>query len=200
MPSMAVTVCQPPSFLEGTACQSPSIGASQMARLGDGGNTPAGLTSACLATATARRHPMVAMNPLPSTCLIGSDSTNKLHDSRLSVCVGQPLLSLLYLLVPDGNDTSCLQPERTLITGDPVSDTAGSYGSNCPALLCPGNGHSMTSCRTGGSQRPYTLYLTTPTPHPPITHHSPVKPSIAHTPLTTPLPHQPLMTPPTLLV
>ena len=120
MPSTAVTVCQPPSFLEGTACRSPSIGASQMARLSDGGNTPAGLTSACLATATARRHPMVAMNPLPSTCLIGSDSTNELHDS------------------------SCLQPERTLITGDPVSDTAG---SNCPALLCPGNGHSMTSSR-----------------------------------------------------
>ena len=40
-----------------------------MARLGDGGNTPAGLAGAYLATVTARRHPMTAMNPAPRTCL-----------------------------------------------------------------------------------------------------------------------------------
>ena len=33
------------------------------------------------------------------------------------------------------------------MTGDPVSDTAGSSGSNLPALLCPDKGHSMTSSR-----------------------------------------------------
>ena len=35
------------------------------------------------------------------------------------------------------------------MTGDPVSDTAGSSGSNLLALLCPDKGHSMTSSRTG---------------------------------------------------
>ena len=40
-----------------------------MARLGDGGNTPAGLVGACLATVTALRHPVAAMNPVPHTCL-----------------------------------------------------------------------------------------------------------------------------------
>ena len=54
---------------EGTAHRSPWIGESQMARLGDSGNTPAGLTGAFSATASAIRHPMVAMNPAPCTCL-----------------------------------------------------------------------------------------------------------------------------------
>ena len=34
------------------------------------------------------------------------------------------------------------------MTGDPVSDTAGSSRSNLLALLCPDKGHSMKSSRT----------------------------------------------------
>ena len=36
----------------------------------------------------------------------------------------------------------------TLMTGDLVSDTAGSSGSNVLALLCPDKCHSVTSSRT----------------------------------------------------
>ena len=40
----------------GAAGMSPLIGASWMARLGNGGNTPAGLVSACLTAVMALRH------------------------------------------------------------------------------------------------------------------------------------------------
>ena len=77
-----------------------------MARLGDDGNTPAGLVGACLATVMALRHPVAAMNPVPRTCLTMALArlTNSvslydgLIDYQLSISLGQPLLSLLYLL------------------------------------------------------------------------------------------------------
>ena len=54
---------------EGTALRSPWIGASRLARLGDGSNTPAGSASACLAAALTVRHRKMTMNPAPCTCL-----------------------------------------------------------------------------------------------------------------------------------
>ena len=144
-----------PSSLEGTACRSPSIGMSWMARLGDGDNTPSGLAGACLATVTARCHPMVTMNTTPSSCLSGYLALARLTDfvTLDSLCVtdslGQPLPSPLY------PPCACWQwhimpaAKTTLMTGDPVSDTAGPSGSSWPALLYPDNGHSMTSSRTG---------------------------------------------------